>query len=65
MDREMKKRAILIFPEFNNIHEIEVIRKQYDPLYEKIAPHITLVFPFESEMSSNQVLQHVENTTKH
>ena len=64
MKRELKKRTIIILPEFDNIHEIEVIRKQYDPLYKKIAPHITVVFPFESGMSCDEVLQHVENSTK-
>jgi len=61
----LKKRAILLLPEFDNIYEVQRIREQYDPLYRKIAPHITVVFPFESEISSNQILQLVEDTTKH
>lgn len=36
------KRDILIFPQFDNIDEIEKIRKQYNELYGKISPHITL-----------------------
>lgn len=41
-------RTIMIFPAFPDIRYIEEIRKEYDPLYGKIRPHITLVFPFES-----------------
>ena len=65
MNKDLKKRAILIIPEFVNLFEIEEVRKQYDPLYAKIAPHITVVFPFESTMSHDEVLQHVKNATKH
>lgn len=64
MNKELKKRAILIIPEFVNLYKIEEVRKQYDPLYAKIAPHITVVFPFESAMSRDEVLQHVKNKTK-
>jgi hypothetical protein len=47
------KRSIIIFPQFgNDTNLIQNIRHQYDPLASKIAPHITLVFPFESEISS-------------
>ncbi|CEK32658.1 2'-5' RNA ligase superfamily (plasmid) [[Clostridium] sordellii] len=40
----MKNRCIMIFPKFNNIEIINKIRKQYDPLFEKVQPHITLIF---------------------
>lgn len=57
------KRAIIIFPQFgSDINLIQDIRNQYDPLTNKIAPHITLVFPFESEISSNELRQHVRNS---
>ena len=48
----MNKRTIMIFPEFRNMHVIEGIRKKYDPLCDLVQPHITLVFPFESELST-------------
>ena len=49
----MSKRAIILFPKFcSNTDLIQDIRDRYDPLASKIAPHITLVFPFESEISS-------------
>jgi len=47
----MNKRTIMIFPEFGNMHVIEGIRKKYDPLCDLVQPHITLVFPFEAELS--------------
>ncbi|MPQ44814.1 hypothetical protein [Clostridium tarantellae] len=32
-----------------NINVITNIRKKYDPLADLVLPHITLVFPFESD----------------
>lgn len=49
------KRDILIFPNFENINKIQEIRKQYDELAEIIMPHITLAFPFENNISNNQL----------
>ena len=58
-----KKRAIIIFPQFgSDTNLIQDIRNQYDPLAHKIAPHITLVFPFESDISSNELRQHLKNS---
>ena len=45
----------MIFPEFNNMQIIDDIRTKYDPLAKLVRPHITLVFPFESEMSDEDV----------
>ena len=47
---EMKTRCIHIFPRFKNSFLMEEIRKKYDDLYGFIEPHITLVFPFESDI---------------
>lgn len=52
-------RSILIFPEMYNYHEIQEIRTKYDPLAQNIAPHISLVFPFASEMSNEELFQKV------
>ena len=55
------KRSIIIFPQFDKDTDlIQNIRLRYDPLANKIAPHITLVFPFESEISSDALRQHIE-----
>ena len=47
----MNMRTIMIFPEFENIDNINDIRKKYDPLADLVLPHITLVFPFDSELT--------------
>lgn len=54
-----KERSILIFPEFGD-EKIQELRKQYDPLWEKIPPHLTLVFPFVSELTEKQLSHHIE-----
>lgn len=58
------KRDILIFPKFDNIEKIQEIRKKYDELYSKIAPHITLAFPFKNEMTNEELKQKLENLLK-
>ena len=55
------KRDILIFPKFNNLDKIQIIRNKYDKLSELIAPHITLIFPFYDEMSNNQLVNKLTN----
>ena len=49
------KRDILIIPRFENTEKIQRIRKKYDELYEILPPHITLAFPFENEISNNEI----------
>ena len=44
------KRDILIFPNFDNVEKIQEIRKKFDELYDLIPPHITIAFPFNSEI---------------
>lgn len=55
----MTNRCILIFPDFPNIATIESIRGKYDPLAELVRPHITLVFPFESDIATEALAGHV------
>jgi len=54
--------AIVIFPKFQNIDIINEFRQKYDPLADKIAPHITLVFPFESQISTSELRKHMQQT---
>ncbi|MBI1742874.1 2'-5' RNA ligase family protein [Candidatus Acetothermia bacterium] len=56
----MPKRVIVIFPQFEQMHLIDGFRRKFDPLAEQIKPHITLVFPFESELSTDQLRAHVQ-----
>lgn len=53
----MSVRTIMIFPEFENMEIIDHIRKRYDPLCELVKPHITLVFPFENQLSNEELAQ--------
>jgi len=54
-------RAIVIFPKFSNSVLIDEIRGKYDPLYNFIAPHLTLVFPFQSEFTKEELIEHIKN----
>lgn len=58
------KRAIVLFPKFRNMDVIQGIREKYDPLANYIAPHITLVFPFESERSTEELREHLVHSLK-
>lgn len=60
----MSLRTIMIFPEFENIGIIDSIRKKYDPLADLVRPHITLVFPFESRMSNEELAEILKNRLK-
>lgn len=55
----MKERCIMIFPEFSNMEIIDQIRKKYDPLAGHVRPHITLVFPFRSDIKPEQLWEHI------
>jgi len=48
-------RCIHIFPRFKKNEKLQAIRKKYDYLHNCIEPHITLVFPFESTLSSEEI----------
>lgn len=56
----MSIRTIMIFPEFKNINIINNIRKKYDPLADLVLPHITLVFPFKSDLTNEELSIHLK-----
>ncbi len=56
----MKNRAILIIPKIANVDDIQTVRLSFDPLAEKVPPHVTLVFPFESTLHTDTLMQHVK-----
>ncbi len=58
------KRAIILFPSFDNMNSIKRIREKYDPLANYIAPHITIVFPFDSEISTDDLRVHFNKALK-
>lgn len=57
-------RTIMIFPQFENIEIIDEIRDRYDPLAKLVRPHITLVFPFESEITNDEVEEKLASSLK-
>lgn len=48
-------KAHLKTRDVENINIINDIRKKYDPLVDLVSPHITLVFPFESDLSNEEL----------
>lgn len=58
----MQKLAAVYFPKAN-LDGINSFRKKYDPSSYIIPPHITLVSPV-SDISENQLIEHVESTLK-
>ncbi|MGL4911851.1 MAG: 2'-5' RNA ligase family protein [Romboutsia sp.] len=60
----MLKRCIMIFPKFDNIEMINEIRCKYDPLANHVQPHITLVFPFDSDIATPDLKEHMYNVLK-
>lgn len=55
------ERGIHIFPRFREAKVIKDMRKKYDYLHDCIEPHITLVFPFKSELSSKEIVKDLKN----
>ena len=60
----MSLRTIMIFPNFKNMEAIDNIREKYDPLAKLVRPHITIVFPFEIEMSNDDLSHILDNRLK-
>ena len=60
----MSRRTIMIFPEFENMDVIDSIREKFDPLAKRVRPHITLVFPFESDMSDEELSKILDERLK-
>ena len=52
------RQCILLFPDLTNRGQIDRYRERFDPLAQKIAPHVTLVFPFESADLESDALAH-------
>jgi 2'-5' RNA ligase len=52
-------RAIHLFPELEDAAGLFAFRSAHDPLASCIAPHVTLVFPFESPLSDAELVAFV------
>src|SRR5215218_7234155 len=54
------RQCVLLFPDLTNGYLIHRYRERFDPLANKIAPHVTLVFPFESaEVEGDALVDYV------
>lgn len=60
----MTARTIMLFSEFDNMAILHEIRRRYDPLWALVPPHITLVFPFESELTDEALRLHIREHLK-
>ncbi|MEW5993591.1 MAG: 2'-5' RNA ligase family protein [Candidatus Zixiibacteriota bacterium] len=62
-DRVQNRYAVVIFlpPHLDEI--ITPLREKYDPLYNLVASHITVVFPFESSRSLDEITGIVRRET--
>lgn len=58
----MQHYAIVAFPEID-VEHIQTFRRKYDPLWNVILPHVTLVFPFSS-IPEHLILEHLETVSK-
>jgi 2'-5' RNA ligase len=54
-DRRKKKYAVVVFLPHSLTGMISPLREQYDPLYNLVAPHITVVFPFETNLPLDEM----------
>jgi len=57
-------RSVLIFPNLSQMTDVNKIRRCYDNLYQHIAPHISLVFPFDNELTDETIIQVVSDVIK-
>lgn len=64
MSDNINKRAVIIFPKFQNIKTIQEVRKRYDRLYGMIEPHITLIFPFSDSMADELLIELLQEKLK-
>lgn len=51
------KRDVLIMVDFPNINMIKEIQEKYYDIADKIEPHIAVTFPFESDMSDEELYE--------
>jgi 2'-5' RNA ligase len=47
--------ALVVIPPADEMREVEVIRRRYDPQFQLVPAHITVVFPFPSSLSVTQL----------
>ncbi len=56
----LPRHAVVWFPPATLTREVEAFRAAHDPLAPALPAHVTLVFPFESTLSAQQLAAHVK-----
>ncbi|WP_242953976.1 2'-5' RNA ligase family protein [Clostridium felsineum] len=60
VNSNIKRRTIMIFPEFSNMQVIDKIREKYDPLFKHVRGHVTLAFTFKSNLTQSEIEEHIK-----
>jgi 2'-5' RNA ligase len=60
----LRGRAVIICPPLSEPNPIAALRRRFDPLVDLIPAHITLVFPFESELTPFELRTHIEDAVR-
>ncbi len=55
----LPRRAIVWFPPFPIDSPIEAFRRRHDPLADALPAHVTLVFPFPTNLTVTQIATHI------
>lgn len=56
----LPRRAIVWFPPLPADNKIDAFRARHDPLATRIGAHVTLVFPFPTNLTSTQLASHIK-----
>jgi len=58
------KRDVLILVDFPNIEKIKEIQKKYYDIADKVEPHIAVTFPFDSDISDEELYEKLCKTAE-
>ena len=64
MTSGMRGRAVVIFPLLPEPDPVASLRRRFDPLVDVVAAHLTLVLPFESDLSLADLRDHVAHAVR-
>ena len=62
-DRRRKTYAVVVYLPHALSDTIAPLREQFDPLYNLVAPHITVVFPFETNRPLSELTSLIKSET--
>jgi 2'-5' RNA ligase len=64
MNTVLRGRAIVLFLPEPEPDAVMVLRRRFDPLFGSLGAHVTLVFPFQSDLSPEALREHVEQVVR-